>query len=272
MSNKTDVARAEVTNGIWLCRNCHKLIDSDEGLFSSEILFAWRESHEKYTLTEIGRVSDKIQYEQQRALLATFEGYPPIIRRIVIDKPDGWEWRLAAELMRYFNTPTFRRIRDLREGLYVKPRQHIHEDDILNWISQRLNEASNMIDPFTKLLSRLTLSFGRLGEPGDITEIHHVCRLIGNYIEEIVNYEETLQFASVPDKAEKAVDLLKDCLGTQAEKLASIPDSLDEMVSLIATVHGGSKESPLVIQKTITFELPDGWNRKMKREFRKLEA
>lgn len=35
----TDAARAEITNAIWLCRNCHKLIDMDENLYTSEVLF-----------------------------------------------------------------------------------------------------------------------------------------------------------------------------------------------------------------------------------------
>src|SRR5690348_6684942 len=31
--------RADLTNGIWLCRNCHKQIDSDETRFPAALLF-----------------------------------------------------------------------------------------------------------------------------------------------------------------------------------------------------------------------------------------
>ncbi|MDC1512884.1 hypothetical protein N8456_02145 [Porticoccaceae bacterium] len=266
----TDTARAEITNGIWLCRNCHKIIDTDDNRYTVDLLFAWREKHEKFVLSELGNSSDRIQLEQQESLLSTYESYPSIVRRIVIDKPDGWEWRLAAELMRYFNDPHFRRIKDLQGGFYIKARNHIDEERILDWIGQRLNEASNIAAPVEKLLDRLTLSFGKPGESGDIHEIHHVCELIRDYIAEVIKYEETLYFSSVPENAEKALELLKNCMSSQVEKLESIPNALDEVVSLIDTEHEGTKENPKVIQKTITFELPEGWERKMGREVRRL--
>ena len=34
-ANSDDFKRAEITNGIWLCRNCHKLIDDDPLLAGS---------------------------------------------------------------------------------------------------------------------------------------------------------------------------------------------------------------------------------------------
>ena len=111
-----DPARASITNGIWLCRNCHKCIDTDGEKYSSEILFLWREEHEKYVQADLGNKTDKIRYEQQNSSLSLFKDYPPLIRRIVIDKPDGWEWRLTAELMRYLNKPHFRKLKDLRDG------------------------------------------------------------------------------------------------------------------------------------------------------------
>lgn len=270
VSDMMETARSVITNGIWLCRNCHKLIDTDDTRYTIDLLYGWREMHEKFVLSELGTSSDRIELEQQESLLSTFEGYPPVVRRIVIDRPDGWEWRLAAELMRHFNEPHFRRIRDLRGGFYIKARNHIDEGYLLDWIRQRLNEVSNLALPVEKLLDRLTLSFGKPGESGDIHEIHHVCKLIGDYISEVIKYEETLYFSSVPEKAEKAVELLKNCMGSQVEKLGSIPDSLDEVVSLIDTEHEGTIENPKVIQKIITFELPKGWVGKMERETRKL--
>lgn len=43
----TDVSRAEVTNGIWLCCNCHKLVDSDASRYPPDLLFRWRTLHEE---------------------------------------------------------------------------------------------------------------------------------------------------------------------------------------------------------------------------------
>src|ERR1700761_764747 len=48
--HKADLSLAElsdITNGIWLCRNCHKLIDNDPVRFPPELLFEWRRLHER---------------------------------------------------------------------------------------------------------------------------------------------------------------------------------------------------------------------------------
>ena len=165
-SNMTDAARAEITNSIWLCRNCHKLIDTDDKKYTSDILFAWRELHERHIQSELGNSTDRIQFEEQTSKLSAFKNYPPLIRRIIIDKPDGWEWRLTAELMRHLNSPLFRRIDDLRNGLYVKPQEHIDSEEIMKWVQRRLAEASNLISPMVVLIDQLNKSWGPQGESG----------------------------------------------------------------------------------------------------------
>lgn len=268
----TDVARAEITNAIWLCRNCHKLIDTDNQKYSSEVLFEWRELHEQYTQSEVGTATDKIQYEKQVSKLLLFHDYPPIIRRIVIDKPEGWEWRLAAELLRYFNQPLFRQLEDIRDGLYVKNQAYIEEDKTIDWVQAQLAENSNLVGPFVVLLDRLTKSFGPPGEAGNEEEIHHIASLIRDQIKEIIKFEEKIHFAIVPDKYKNLINLLKNLIGSQITKLAEIPESLDETVSLIGKDHGGTKEEPYIIEKTITFEVPQGWSKQFKKELRRVQG
>ncbi len=264
----TDNARAEITNAIWLCRNCHKLIDTDEEKYTSDILFSWREQHEEFTLADLGSATDRIQYENLSSQAQLFNEFPPLIRRIVIDKPDGWEWRLTAELMRYMNNPFFRKLEDLRNGLYLNYQHHLESEDVLKWIQKRLTEASNLTQPFVVLIERLNKCWGEPGEAGDIDEIFHITSLIRDHLEQIVLYEEQVYFANVPDEYNGLISLLKNIIGSQAEKLATIPDSLDELLSLIGTNHGGTTENPLIIKKNITFDVPDDfekeWNRELK--------
>lgn len=270
-SEMSDNARAAITNGIWLCRNCHKLVDTDVQLYSSEILFAWREEHEKYAQAELGTSTERIRFERQISQLSEFEDYPPLIRRIVIDKPDGWEWRLTAELMRYLNQPLFRRISDLRDGLYIKPQQHLSGEEVVGWVRNRMIEFSNLISPICSLFDRLSQSWGAPGESGSVEEIHHICRLIRDSLEQVVLFEEQIYFTNAPEEYEKVLNLLKDILGSQAQKLAEVPDTLDEVVSLIGKDHGGDSDYPRTIKKTIVFELPKGWEKRIIREIKRAE-
>jgi hypothetical protein len=54
----TQAERADITNGIWLCRNCHKEIDTDELRFPADLLFEWRREHERTVLERLGLKSD----------------------------------------------------------------------------------------------------------------------------------------------------------------------------------------------------------------------
>jgi hypothetical protein len=267
-----DAARAEITNGIWLCRNCHKLVDRDAGRFPAELLYRWREEHERFIAENLGTAGDRIRFDIDDARLREFADYPPLVRRLVIDQPRGWEWRLTAELMRHLNQPVFRRLRDLKSGLYTRPLERVEDDAAVRWISARLGEMQVLVSPLEKLLAQLMASWGKPGEPGDVSEIHHVCCLIRDALERIAQHEERLWFVDIDDQFHPMVELLKDCLGSQAAKMASIPEALDEFFALLDTDHGGTKENPRVVKKTITFELPSGWERRVSREMKRLAS
>jgi hypothetical protein len=52
----SDVTRASITNGIWLCKNCHGKIDRDAIEYPVELLFAWRKAHEERVQRELEAV------------------------------------------------------------------------------------------------------------------------------------------------------------------------------------------------------------------------
>ena len=270
-SDMTDATRAEITNAIWLCRNCHKLIDSDDKKYTSNILFAWREEHEEYIQSKLGTITERIEFEDVNLLLSKFENLSRISRRIIIDKPDGWEYRLTAELMRNLNQPLLRKIEDLHDGLYVKPYQNIPDEKVLDWVMIQLDELSGLTSPLIKLLEKLNQSWGKPGEAGSEEEIYHITHLIRDYLEQVVYREEQLHFVHVSDDYKRLIDLLKNLIGSEVLKLANVPKTLDKVVSLIGTNHGGTIENPLIIEEKITFNVPPKWERKFKRELRRIK-
>ncbi|MFI5087391.1 MAG: hypothetical protein ACHP7I_03275 [Terriglobales bacterium] len=46
----TDAERGHIGNGIWLCRPCHKTIDSDDSLYTIERVQALKDRHEAWIL------------------------------------------------------------------------------------------------------------------------------------------------------------------------------------------------------------------------------
>lgn len=45
--NMTQEERSDITNGIWLCQSCSKLIDTDEIKYTVEMLYEWKEIAER---------------------------------------------------------------------------------------------------------------------------------------------------------------------------------------------------------------------------------
>jgi len=268
-SKMNDSSRGEITNGIWLCRNCHKLIDTDEQTFTANVLFSWREKHEEFVSSTLGNNIERVVYEQSISILKDFGDYSPVIKRIIIDKPDGWEYRLTAELMRFLNEPVFRRLNDLKEGLYLRTIENIDSDKAFNWIQERLSELTRFVKPASGLLDQLTKSWGKPGEPGDEKEIYHVTKLIKEYLEHIVSFEERMHFVNVPQQYQKAVYLLTNLIGSQIEKLSTIPADLDEIVLLSKQLREENKPFT-TIKKEIIFELPEYWEKEFNKEMNKL--
>lgn len=267
----SDVTRAAITNGIWLCRNCHGQIDRDAAKYPVELLFAWRKDHEDRAARELGTRGDRIRYEMEMAPLDFLSRYPAIIQRIVIDKPDGWEWRFVAELMRHLNKPHFKRLKNLQAGHYYNPQPRVQRDGFLNWVAERTHVMSRLVRPLAALVERLTASWGPPGEPGGIEEMHDVCVLIRNALVAIVDLEESLHFAHIPEEGETLRTILMNVVGRNAAKLAEIPDKLDEMVAMIATDHGGTVEEPLIIQWRFSFDLPDDLDKRFNEALRQYQ-
>lgn len=110
--------RAGIQNGIWLCQNCAKLIDSDPGAYSAERLREWKKDAEAEAKHAIGKtataqsrpkkdpISDKwvdIRYPQDHGLQAELEaagyriGWVSNKREARLIDIEGWEHALVKE-------------------------------------------------------------------------------------------------------------------------------------------------------------------------------
>jgi hypothetical protein len=269
--NMSDLTRASITNGIWLCRNCHGQIDRDETLFPPELLFAWRKEHEDWVLRELGTRGEQMRHSLEMSRYPFLEDCPAIIQRIVLDKPTGWEWRLAAELLRYLNGPQFKRLRTLQAGQSYKPQPRVKHDELIGFIVERTSIMGNVLGPLVSLLNRLTESFGPPGETGDAEEIYDCCILIRDILSTAIDHEEILHFTDIPEEGEAIRDVLLDALGQNLIKLSDLPDTLDGVIALIGTDHGGTDEDPHIITYKVAFDSPDDFNSKFERELKRLE-
>src|ERR1700757_3032869 len=66
-SGESDKERAAATNGIWLCQNCAKLIDSDTARFSASYLRGWKLAAEWEARKRVGKTNPVQRRANSRA-------------------------------------------------------------------------------------------------------------------------------------------------------------------------------------------------------------
>lgn len=204
----TDTERATISNGIWLCRNCHGEIDKDPVRFPAELLLLWKADHERKILEQVGTKGDKLRQIVDAENLSPFSHLPPFIRQIIKDKPEFWEFILTAELLDHYCNPVIRHGNDLQRGLILKELKSIPSDQFLRWFSKKPNELLAVPIAIEGLIADLQKAWGAPGQPGDEHEIDHVCRLFAGVADHLVKIAEDTKFTFVPDGFEGARDLM----------------------------------------------------------------
>jgi hypothetical protein len=80
--------RRVITNGIWLCCNCAKLIDDDPIVYSVERLFKWKRDHESTIYRELHGYTATGELKQEIESLFSAESAAAL--QLALDQPDYW--------------------------------------------------------------------------------------------------------------------------------------------------------------------------------------
>lgn len=248
----SDAERSDITNSIWLCRNCHKIADADAVRFPAEVLFEWRRAHEQTILEKLGKAGALIQQKVLQRKLAGFENCSYLAQQIIIDKPPYWEYKLTAELLRSLLEPIKRRWEALEKGLYALPRTVVRLENYFDWSKAQMDNFSGQIDALGKLATKeLAASWGPPGQPGSEEEIFRVCSLIAEACERILAWEEVMRFTSVPEEVSELRELLIGTAGRNMERIFEIPRWMTTVFS--EEKPGGRHEM------TVVFDFPPNW-------------
>ena len=120
-SEQTDAERSIISNAIWLCADCHALIDSDASAYPANLLLEWKTMHEAAITKRIGKPGELIRLRYQIAEAEEFNFLPRYARQIILDKPKLWEYILTVEALEFYLAPVQLLVSELKKKLYSKP-------------------------------------------------------------------------------------------------------------------------------------------------------
>lgn len=244
--------RGDITNGIWLCRNCHKAVDADPDHFPAGLLFEWRRDHERVVAESLGKAGALVRERFRARQLEEFRDCSYLAQQIILDKPDYWEYKLTAELLRSMAEPVFARWGYLRREFYTASSQIVTASQVLAWHSSLFAELQRLVAATTGLTGdAFAEAWGDRDVPGSEREIVRVCGLFKELLEQLLGWEERVRFAAVPS----------DFKALQAHMTGTAGRFLDELVKLpsgMASLFVGEPKSGLHEMKLV-FDLPEGW-------------
>jgi hypothetical protein len=130
--NLTPEERRHESNGIWLCQNCAKLIDSDLGYFTVELLLTWKKHGQERAFRDMVAPAPGAREEVPPGALAAGDPVEAVIDRLQaaattdlagFQRTAAWPRRAVALNLRIRgqNGPAFT-IARIPEGLESRPR------------------------------------------------------------------------------------------------------------------------------------------------------
>ncbi|MBD3812519.1 MAG: HNH endonuclease [Betaproteobacteria bacterium] len=244
--------RSAITNAIWLCGNCHKLIDDDPTKYPAGLLFEWQREHERRIAEQVGKVAAEVRQRYEKRHLEEFGRLSYLAERLIIEKGDYWEYLLTAEVLRYEISPIVRRWNALKRGLYIKPNVRVEKSDFLSWLSGKLGEINGITHAFGELMNvEFKRSWGEPGVAGDDIDIVTTCRLFGEACASGVAWEESVRFVHVDECFDELRNLCVGVAGAFLDQAERIPKFLT------STIEQKPTSGTYVLSLTIS--LPDGW-------------
>lgn len=251
-SNMTEAERSDISNAIWLCSNCHKMIDDDPAKYPSDLLYAWIRDHEEKMAKRVGKNAATIRHQYESRHIEELGRMSYRAERLIINKDDMWEYLLIAESLRYKIAPILRRWNALHKNLYTKNIKKIPTKHFFTWFQNKLDEILNIIASIVAITSiELNRACGAPGISGNESDILYACRLCAEACQRLLEWEESVHFTLVDEPFKDVHRHLHGVAGATITRISELPKAIDKTIKN-ATTPG---EHTL----TLTIDLPYGW-------------
>lgn len=253
----TTVERSDISNAIWLCGNCHKLIDDDPTRYPAGLLFEWQREHERNISEQVGKAGAEIRHRYEKRHLEEFGRLSYLSERLIIEKDRFWEYKLTAEVLRFEMEPILRRWKALQHRLYVKPTFRVARSDFIPWLMSRSDELVSICNAINNLINHeLARALGEPGVPGNDVDIVTTCRLVAELCQSGLDWEEQVHFVATDEIFDDILYLLVGAAGIVIDQVAKVPTFISDLFS-------AGDPGPGEHRLHLTVAFPEGWSDSM---------
>jgi hypothetical protein len=244
----SDIARGDISNGIWLCQTCSKLIDSDASKFTVDLLYAWRNAHEESTSLKVS--GSKWKEITTNKLLRGFELESTTAQQLILDKPKHWTHLLTSEMLKYKLGKIAREYDSLRRGTTYRPTIVLRDTaEVQRWIMGKMDDLIHLVDMMKEAATNdLIKAANDTENPNSADDIKYTTDILGKAAQALFEWDASVKFTNLPNELTHAQEIMEQWGEPLFHALLKIPHSLDQIL------ENPSKSGTHTI--TITFEPP----------------
>lgn len=143
---------------------------------------------------QVRKILKQFVYEN----IADVQNEPDNIKKIVIEKPPGWEYLFASELLELRLRIINKNYDELEQGIVIQKLKGFSGEEFFKWYSDSLANFENFIGLAKSCIKNLTDSFGLPGIAGRPIEIKNAVERIIHLCKELLSWEYELYSIHLP--------------------------------------------------------------------------
>ena len=224
------------------------------------------ENHWTYTFEKTREIKDTLTLQFSTLLrellerqmggklspVAGFESETPEAQRLAKDKPDYWEFLLAAELIEAkLNNIAQKHSAVLADRFYQQGHAFDEPADYLSWISGKMSNIGAIAEALEKQLPLISISFG---PPEVAGNVYHIQQRVDELVEiaaGFVEWEKEIGSVQVPDVCERLKATTRGWSKLCLKELRRLSGELR------APIKNGPPKHDITVAVDLKFEVPD---------------
>ena len=199
---------------------------------------------------EIAKMQRHDEGIEENPLLQEFKNESKKARRIVLERPELWEYRLTEELLRSKLDPIKKDFEALNDGLIYRKSKKVSGKEFMDWVETSMLDLSNLCSMIAQIMNKeLVFSWGKPGEEGDSLAIKRAVDRMIDCCEELFKWEENRISIRPPRAFQKLAKIMNNWTSVIFVQVSNLQQELSELLS--------KPDLKGTYNITLTFEAPE---------------
>lgn len=189
--------------------------------------------------------------------LKELEGESEAAKKILVEKPFGYEYLLLAELIESRLEKANILHENLKNGTYFVRSFVVTDEEYKKFFRETLQDFQRFVTVFANLITvEVQKALGPLGVPSKISDLKSFSEKLSNLSIELFNWETRNEQLNPPDELARAKSLLRGTSESVLSQINSLPKELRRVIEVAQKPDKTEAESKI----NIKLEMPSQLN------------